>query len=739
MKLYRPVHPALLCLFLFAPSSASADTASRLFHLLSIPGVSGYEQAVREAIELSLPPGARVRADNMGNIILRVSSGTPHTLVVAPLDEGGLVVSGITPDGYLRAHRHTSAPGPRLSTQYLIGQPVEIRTATGQIVPGVTATASTHLRGFRDAPDEARIKGLDDVWIDIGAESAAAVERAGVRMLDSLTLRERAVRLANGRIAGVGAGGRAAALALAEVVRGARGRPQGGVTIAWVVQSAFGQRGTLRVMETVAPDRVIVLRGSVAPGDDPAGGIGMLGGGPVLPGDRSFLSDVAARDGISTQGVPPALMMGQMPAALRGDAIHVAMVPALFAQTPVETVDARDIDALAQLVASAVGFGTLGPAPDQPGPPDLPDQAPPSPAGFDQASARQAPPSPAGFDQASARQAYETLRALIETPGVSGHEGPVREQILKRLPAWAKPEVDSKGNIRVSAGPAAGKAIVFVAHMDEVGFEIAALGADGRATLRTRGGMYLSLYEAHPVLVHTPKGPVAAVLAPRRGYTTAKAAQPDLAELSLYFGTDTADATRALGIAEGQSVTVRKKFVPLGAQRATGRAMDDRNGSTALLLALQKIDPAKLTSRVTFAWAVQEETGLAGAAFMATEIKPHTAFAIDTFVTSDTPVDSPRGAAAKLGQGAVLRGMDGVTLVQAPIVDRIAGIAKAGKIPLQIGVTGGGTDASVFSKGGAIDVGLSWPGRYSHSPVEVMDRRDLAALVNLIAALALEY
>ena len=44
-----------------------------------------------------------------------------------------------------------------------------------------------------------------------------------------------------------------------------------------------------------------------------------------------------------------------------------------------------------------------------------------------------------------------------------------------------------------------------------------------------------------------------------------------------------------------------------------------------------------------------------------------------------------------------------------------------------------------FSEGGAIDVGLSWPGRYSHSPVEVMDRRDLEALVDLIVALALEY
>jgi putative aminopeptidase FrvX len=58
---------------------------------------------------------------------------------------------------------------------------------------------------------------------------------------------------------------------------------------------------------------------------------------------------------------------------------------------------------------------------------------------------------------------------------------------------------------------------------------------------------------------------------------------------------------------------------------------------------------------------------------------------------------------------------------------------------LQLGTTRGGTDAGAFSAGGAIDIGLSWPGRYSHSPVEVMDRRDLDALVRLIAALVRTY
>ena len=45
-------------------------------------------------------------------------------------------------------------------------------------------------------------------------------------------------------------------------------------------------------------------------------------------------------------------------------------------------------------------------------------------------------------------------------------------------------------------------------------------------------------------------------------------------------------------------------------------------------------------------------------------------------------------------------------------------------------------DGSEFVRYGVIHAGLSWPGRYSHSPVEVLDLRDLQSLERLIYALA---
>lgn len=687
-----------LALVLISPGVARADTtAQRLLSLVAVPGISGYEAPVREAIEMLLPTSARVRADNLGNIVLRMGNGSPHTLIVAPLDESGLVVSAITGDGYLRVHRHTSAPGPRLATQYVIGQPVLIRTAAGGQVPGVTATPSTHLRAFRDPVDDARVQALDDIWIDVGAASRAEVEKLGIRLLDSMSLRDRGLALGATQVSGVAASSRAAALALAEVVRRSSGRAAtGSVTLAWATQTEYGNRGLLRLLETLKPDRLIVLRGSPNPGEQPRGAVGQPGTGPVV------------REG----GI-------NLPDKWKAVAVRTAHVPVLFAQSPVETVDGRDVDAMAEWIAKEMGAPPL--APPENDPPRAVDPSGP-PAG--------AKPGPAGN--------LDLLGALIERYGVSGAEAPVREEIMRRMPAWAKPQVDERGNVVVTFG-SGGKPLVFVAHMDEVGFEITSIADDGSAAIRPRGGMYLSLYEAHPALVQTPKGMVNAVIAPRTGYTTAKEPQPAPNAMFVYFGTGSAAETSALGVATGQTLTIRKQFARLGAQRATGRAMDDRVGSAALLLALQQIDPKTVSNQITFAWTVEEETGLAGAAHLATKLKPDTAFAIDTFVSSETPVDTERLARAEPGRGAVLRILDSRTIVPPHIVDRIVAIARGGKIPLQLGTTSGGTDASAFSEGGAIDVGLSWPGRYSHSPVEVMDARDLDALVSLIVALARQY
>ncbi|MGH7837653.1 MAG: M20/M25/M40 family metallo-hydrolase, partial [Candidatus Binataceae bacterium] len=115
---------------------------------------------------------------------------------------------------------------------------------------------------------------------------------------------------------------------------------------------------------------------------------------------------------------------------------------------------------------------------------------------------------------------------------------------------------------------------------------------------------------------------------------------------------------------------------------------------------------------------------------------PGYVFAVDTFVSSDSPVESKRFADAVLGKGFVVRAVDNSNIVPDELVQRVIHLAHANQIPAQYGVTGGGNDGSAFVRYGAADIALGWPLRYSHSPAEVIDTRDATALGRIIAAIA---
>ena len=69
-------------------------------------------------------------------------------------------------------------------------------------------------------------------------------------------------------------------------------------------------------------------------------------------------------------------------------------------------------------------------------------------------------------------------------------------------------------------------------------------------------------------------------------------------------------------------------------------------------------------------------------------------------------------------------------------MDSLVALARARGVKLQVGTTNGGNDGSVFTPYGAVDVALGWPLRYSHSPAEVVDLRDVASLADIVQAVA---
>jgi putative aminopeptidase FrvX len=336
--------------------------------------------------------------------------------------------------------------------------------------------------------------------------------------------------------------------------------------------------------------------------------------------------------------------------------------------------------------------------------------------------------------------AERQVLSLLDLPAVHPHEWRVSDAVKAALPAWAraKATMDSAGNVIVEAGPDKDP-VAFVAHMDEVGFTLDRILPDGSVALKIVGGAVASAWEGEVALLYFDRAQNGAVQEPLRGVfvprDTARVKAPR--SLTAWFGFDSAGLA-SRGVRSGAMIVGYKHAERLGALRLTGRSSDDRTGSSALLLAVRGIDPVTLPRKTYFVWDVGEEAGLLGArAFGAkygtTLIRT---YAIDTFVSSDTPLELPTFALAPLGKGPVLRGLDNSTVVSRVERERVTAAARTAGIPLQIGATQGGTDGSAIGMFGAPNIGLSWPGRYSHTPGEVLDLRDLDALSKLIKALA---
>jgi len=324
---------------------------------------------------------------------------------------------------------------------------------------------------------------------------------------------------------------------------------------------------------------------------------------------------------------------------------------------------------------------------------------------------------------------------LVTVAGVSMHEEAVLENIRELLPENVTGRVDEKNNLLVTLGSGE-PGLMFIAHMDEIGLEVTGINDDGTLTLRQRGGSYTTIWESRVIKIYTKTGVVDGIIPPRPTYMERSPENHARADLIAYVGTESKQETESLGIERGDFIVQTKRITPLANERYAAGAIDDRAGCAALILALRRLANKNFKKTVTFAWCVEEETGLTGSGFIAQSHTPDYVFAVDTFVSSDAPRDKSNIGYAPQGGGAVLRTFDSSNITPRETFIKIRNIAEQRNIPVQWGITSGGNDGSRFLAGGSIDMPLSWPGIYSHSYVSVIDMHDLNALVDLIEAIA---
>ena len=693
-----------------------------------------------------LPEGAQV--DEYGNAWITHGRGRPHRLLLTHRDVPGYVVSEVTSEGYLRLQRLGSASS-LLVDQFMVGQRVEVFTANGKL-PAVIACPSTHFRRGADLPvPEATV---DDLWVDIGAESEQMAHEMGVSLLDPVVPLAPESREAP---VGYGAGVFKACRAIGSIAKMWGDPRTGTTTFAWVSGGTEGGRGSLRLRESLADvDSVLILEPYSPPGVDTLWRTTFEHPGiEFAPGDTAHVGSVAWAEAWVSSADARYKGIRSIPSAdarawtAKGKPTIVVGLPVAYLGTHAEIVPPKLNPGWAQFLATPRAVQVNGA--------DMPDWVLESP--FDSPTwlgrlPRSGWIQPLLSPDRPHSGSMEVLAPLLLVQGVSQNERPVAEVVIHALGPDIGPfaRLDERGNLVLAIGKGRPERL-FVAHQDEIGYRLTAKDSDGRWRAEKKGGFYDWLYEGQLVA----EGEF--VVAPRTGYRSSPrpiiasplldSARPPATEASRFeLPNVRLDPVRSSSSdRRGDDMAVLHVLARLGEHRVSARAIDDRYGCAALVMAAKELWPKRksLPSNVWLVWSVEEEIGLNGATWLADSLLHHgmlpkRVHAVDTFVSSDSPLEDQRYGDAKLGQGAVVRAVD--TSHEAPIeaVRATLKLAKDKDIPLQYGVTSGGNDGVPFAERGSINVPLAWPLRYSHSAVEVADLRDLESLARLVVALSKE-
>ena len=339
---------------------------------------------------------------------------------------------------------------------------------------------------------------------------------------------------------------------------------------------------------------------------------------------------------------------------------------------------------------------------------------------------------------------------LMRLPGLAGHEQGVAAFMRERMHPYAdEMREDRLGNVIATlhgSDPNAPTVMLF-AHMDSLGFIVRKIDADGFVRIHRLGGIPEKVLPGSRVEIgRADGGSVPAVIGMKAHHVTPpeeKTRVTPLAELFLDVGADSAAEAAAMGVRIGAPVTYAGYAERLGPHRVSGTAIDNRSGCVVILETLRALHVQRPTATVHVVGTVQEEFNLRGAQPVAQALQPDIAICIDGGAAADTP-DLRGMSDLQLGAGPVMnlysfhgRGTLNGLLPHPALVRLIEGSAHSAGLPLQRNAAFGGlTDASYVQLVGAgiacIDLGVCR--RYTHTPIEVTDLRDVDVIIDLLTS-----
>jgi putative aminopeptidase FrvX len=336
---------------------------------------------------------------------------------------------------------------------------------------------------------------------------------------------------------------------------------------------------------------------------------------------------------------------------------------------------------------------------------------------------------------------------LMLIPGLSGHEDRVRRHIAGLLKAeGVESRADRLGNlIATFPGETGAPSVMVFTHMDQLGFFVRKIEADGMVRVERMGGVPERALASQAVLLCVGEGrDLPGVIANKSHHATSpeeKYVVLKAPELRIDTGHGSKAAVEAAGVRIGTPVVYRPNAVELAGGRIAGTSVDDRAGCAVLVEVARALKGRSGGPTVHVVFSVQEEFNLRGAVVAAQVLKPDVAIQIDLMLACDTHDMADRGEMVMGGGPGISlysfhgRGTLNGVIPHPAAVRLMEEAAAAEGLTLQrsaqVGVL---TDLSYVQLLGegvvAVDVGF--PCRYTHSSLEMCDLGDLEGLTKLL-------
>lgn len=340
---------------------------------------------------------------------------------------------------------------------------------------------------------------------------------------------------------------------------------------------------------------------------------------------------------------------------------------------------------------------------------------------------------------------FDLIRTLTELPGPIGMEDDVQDWVADRWSRIAEVRRTRVNNVIGKLG-GRGPKLALMAHADEICFMVKSIHEDGflhiwpyYADARGQPPKWVMPLN-QPALVVTPTGTIHGVFATASGHVVGgKERNKDGWEWNDWFvdlGVSSRSEAESLGVHAGCRVIWNPPTRRVGEHRISGKAMDDRAALAIATMAAERVSGREdLAYEVWLVSTVQEEAGLQGASSIADEIDIDLCLNLDVGLVGDIPGPDKRDFPNVMGGGPAIVYQDSQAHYSWRLSERLVDVAGENGIPVQRAIYQNyGSDAAALLKRGTEVALITYPTRYTHSPIEMVDERDIEATVNLLVA-----